>query len=369
MRLRDLHIPQLEECRLYDTVDLMIRTGYRYRDPNATATFAALSGEAMRYKRPGTRAIAAAAEGASGCGKTEAALRCFGLYPRQCLMHDSFPRLLGPHMQVVWLSADVPSSGKSEDLARTLMTTWLRDTGSDRFTALLAKERFSNPLQALEEWRQVALAHSLGILHLDEVQNFFKLGTLEQRRKRKSGDGPPELSIIEDQCLKWVLTLLNTWGLPILFTGTPDGIGALTKRLSTMERFATGGYHAFGVFETWDDPAYKQSFLGQLGRYQYLERKLAIDDDIAKLILELSGGIRRIIVALWIAGQRIALERVTDDFRATDLVTAANTFLAPLAPAVAAIRSKDPIRMSRFEDLVSRDPTFWLRFWSNMSSV
>ena len=30
-------------------------------------------------------------------------------------------------------------------------------------------------MRALEEWRQVARAHILGVLHLDEIQNLFKL--------------------------------------------------------------------------------------------------------------------------------------------------------------------------------------------------
>lgn len=367
MQLQGFHVPPLEENRLYETMDLMIRTSYRYRDPNAAATFADLSCETVRHKRPGVPAMGAAAEGPSGTGKTEAVLRSLGLYPRQCIVHESFPRMIGPHMQVVWQSVDVPPSGKSEDLARTLMTSWQDTTETARFAHLLAKERFRNPLQALEEWRQVARAHFLGILHLDEVQNFFKLQSLEKRRSRKAGDRPPELSISEDNCLKWVLTLLNRGGFPVLFSGTPDGIGALTRRLSTLERLSVRGFHPFRLFESTDDAAYRTTFLGQLSRYQYLQRKLVIDDAVAELILELSGGVRRILIALWIAAQRIALERQDDAFLKEDLVTAANTLLAPLAPAVAALRSKDPLKMERYEDLVSNDATFWPRFWGSMA--
>jgi hypothetical protein len=281
--LTQFHLPPKEDIRVSETIDLMIRSGYRNRDPAYSGTMAVLSGEAPRRKRLGVPALAAAVEGPSGSGKTESIRRSLARYPRQVIRHETFPQFLGPHSQVVWLSVDVPSSGKAEDLARALMTTWQRDVGSDRFAPLLTKERFRNPLQALEEWRQVAIGHFLGFLHLDEVQNFFKLDTLERRRRRADATGVPELSIIEDHCLKWVLTLLNTWGIPVMFSGTPDGIGALTKRLSNMERFATGGYHAFGLFESASEEAYRRTFLGQLAQYQYVTHKLDMNAMIRRM--------------------------------------------------------------------------------------
>ena len=366
MQLRDFHIPREVEGRLFETIDLMVREGYRYRDPAQPSTFATLSGEAMRRKRPGMPALAAACEGISGGGKTEASLRCLNSYPQQVIRHESFPGFIGAHLQVVWLSVDVPPSGKAEDLARALMIAWDRVTCSGRFTSLLAKERFKNPMQVLDEWRQVAASHFLGILHLDEIQNFFRLGSLEQRRKRKARDGPPELSIVEDQCLRWILTLLNTWGIPVLFSGTPDGIGALTKRLSTLERITTGGYHALQPFGSWDEEPFRKSFMGQLGHYQYVNTKLAISDGLAELVFSLSGGVPRVIIALWIAANRLALEEPQDTLTLDHFTKAADTFLAPLGPAIAALRSQDPQRLAKYEDLVSRDLTFWPRFWESI---
>lgn len=37
------------------------------------------------------------------------------------------------------------------------------------------------------------------------------------------------------------LYLTNSGQIPLLVSGTPDGIGALTKRLSTLERITTMG--------------------------------------------------------------------------------------------------------------------------------
>ena len=75
------------------------------------------------------------------------------------------------------------------------------------------------------------------------------------------------------------------------------------------------------------------------------------------------------IIALWIAAHRVAFERTEDDLRLEDFRVAADTYLAPVAPAVAALRSNDPKRMGRYEDLAPRDHGFWSQFWGNLGRV
>ena len=367
LSLRDLHLPSIEELRLHESIDLMIRQNYRYLDPSAARTWSLISGEpTQQYKRPGAPAFGAAVEGVSGSGKSEAILRCLGTYPQQVIPHKSFFKLASGLQQVTWLSIDVPPSGRATDLAAALMTAWKKATNSTRFDRILAADR-RNGSQMLEEWRQVASSHFLGLLHLDEIQNFFKLSTLDRRRKRKVGDAAPELSIVEDQCLKWILTLMNTWQIPLLVSGTPDGISALTKRLSNAQRIVMSGYHAFAHFTSATDSAYRRIFLQQLSSYQFVATPLTINDELAQLIWEKTAGVQRLIIALWIAAHRVAFERKPDDLQLEDFRVAADTYLSLVQPAVAALCSNDPQRLSRYEDLTPRENTFWMKFWGDMS--
>lgn len=367
LSLRDLHLPSIEELRLHESIDLMIRQNYRYLDPSAARTWSLISGEpTQQYKRPGAPAFGAAVEGVSGSGKSEAILRCLGTYPQQVIPHKSFFKLASGLQQVTWLSIDVPPSGRATDLAAALMTAWKKATNSTRFDRILAADR-RNGSQMLEEWRQVASSHFLGLLHLDEIQNFFKLSTLDRRRKRKVGDTAPELSIVEDQCLKWILTLMNTWQIPLLVSGTPDGISALTRRLSNAQRIVTSGYHAFGHFTSATDSAYRRIFLQQLSSYQFVATPLTITDELAQLIWEKTAGVQRLIIALWVAAHRVAFERKSDDLQLEDFRVAADTYLSLVQPAVAALCSNDPQRLSRYEDLTPRENTFWMKFWGDIS--
>lgn len=367
MEVRDLHIPSLIERQLLQTTDLMIRQGYKYRDPRETRHWGALSGE-VPHRAAIPQASAASVEGLSGVGKTQGCLRCLSTFP-QAVQHAKFPRLVGSHIQVVWLSVEVPPSGKAGDFARALMHAWRQATGSPRFDIWLAKEKFTDPMRALAEWLQVARLHTLGLLHLDEIQNLFKFLSLKQRKVRKGIADTPELSIVEDQLLRWILELTNSGGIPLLASGTPDGMGALTKRLSTLQRMNTFGYHPFEPVSLTSGSKLEDSFLGQLSAYQYVRCRIAMDEKLATLIINLSGGIHRVIIALWVAAHRVAFERRSDDLRIEDFTAAAATYLAPMAPAIAALRTQDPAKMAKYEDLVGRDQSFWSTFWHNNSAA
>lgn len=368
MSLRDFHLPSLAERQLLQTIDMMVRQGYRYRDPKQPQTWSVLSGEESRRSILIPQAQAASVEGFSGVGKTQACLRCLNIVSPQNIQHKTFPHLKNGLLQTVWLSVEVPPSGKAVDFARDLMIAWQSATGSERFEHHLSKDRNVNAMTLLNEWRQVASTHFLGVLHLDEVQNLFRQSSLRQRKESKGKESVRELSIVEDKLLGWLLSSTNR-GTPMLYSGTPDGIGALSKRFSTSQRTTTGGYHAFEPFSNPRDKTFTDTFLATLGKYQFVKQPIVVDQALADLIVELTGGIQRLIIALWIAAHRVAFERKSDDLRIADFRTAAKTWLAPVAPAVAALHSKDAYRMAQYEDLIRRDTTFWQKFWQDTATL
>lgn len=357
--LRELHIVSREEAKLSDSLDLMIRDSYRYRDPRRATTWAALRGEGYG-SRLAPSAMAALVTGFSGTGKTSAIKNVLSTY-EQVIVHDDFPGASQPLQQVTWLSLDVPASGRSMDLATALMYEWDRVCGTNRFARPLSRFRPRGP-SLLQEFKQAASAQFLGLLHLDEVQNLFRLPSLRNRKIRGPDDF--ELSIVEDECLKYFLNMHNTGQIALTYSGTPDGMRALTKRLATTQRFITGGYHRFHHFRDTSDREYSENLLPQLMRYQFVAKPLQLNEEFATLVLELSGGIYRVIIALWVAAHRIAFERIdSDELRIADFKKAADTYLSPLKPAIEALKSQDPMQMARFEDLVQHGDDFWSTFW------
>ncbi|WP_172202581.1 ATP-binding protein [Niveibacterium sp. COAC-50] len=378
-RLRDLHIVRREDLRVADSIDLAIRESYRYRDPRLAATWGLVSAEPMLMQAPRAPAQSMVISGHSGTGKTDTVLRILHSYPAQVIKHMSFPRLEGPHFQMTWLCVDVPPNGKAESLADVLMQAW-----DDTMTRANAEHvpRFWRTREAgrrdgarmLEEWRQVATSHFLGVLVLDEVQNLFNLPALKARSRRGRVDASDdsaclELSIVEDQVLRWILTLMNTWGIALILIGTPDGVQGLMRRLAFAERAVTGGYHCMRVFGGMQDEEFSDYFLPSLTAFQGVAKPLHVSPELGALLMELTAGIPRLLVALWVAAHRVAYEHKADTLTEADIRKAAGTYLAPVMPAVAALRSNDPRQMRRYEDLLPRDWDVWSDLFAQQVSA
>jgi hypothetical protein len=371
LALRSFHVPSLEEARLFETLDLMIRQSYLVRDPRAAATWARLSGEAppapvhplVQRRMP----LVAVVEGPSGTGKTHAIHGCLALYPH-LIEHSDFPMLVNGLMQVVSLSLNAPSTGRTMDLATGFMMEWNRVTGTDRFDQELRRVSRRGQ-QSWDSCCQEAAAKFLGALHLDEVENFFQIPSLRERARSNSRWGAPEfreLRVIEDQCLKNVVVFTNVQEIPLILSGTNDGASALRRRLSSAERFAASGYHQFKPFAGADVPEFRDSIFAALGKYQFVAQPLPLDAELRALIIKLTAGIQRLIVTLWICAHRVAFERKSsDDLRLDDFRVAAATYMAPVADAVAALLSRDPNRLARYEDLLPRDERLWQSFWAS----
>jgi len=363
MRIRELHIASQADLQLWTTIDLMVRDVYRGRDPRLNTTWADLSGEVPHLRSPEDPPIAAAVLGPSGTGKSQGILRCFrGCLGDQIATHDAFPGLHGPVIQLVWLSVEVPPSGKAGDLALALMEASKRATGTDRFDEWFTKEKMRLPLRALNEWHQWAAGRFLGCLHLDEVQNFFRLQSIQQRMKRTAGGREPELSVQEDQALKWLLSIMNRGQYAVVVSGTNDGINALSRRFSTLSRLSSlGSFHPYEPFRGADDPAFCDFFLPPLIRCQLTKKKLELTPELAALLFKLTAGVPRLIVTFWLAAHRVAFERDKDELTLLDFDYASKTMLAPLAPAVLALASGNPERTRLYEDMVRTvDPSIWL---------
>lgn len=360
MRIRQLHIASQADLSLWTTIDLMVRDVYGGRDPRLNTTWADLSGEVPLLRDPESSPLAAAVLGPSGTGKSQGILRCFrGCLGKQVIPHASFPGLHGKVLQLVWLSVEVPASGKAGDLALALAEASKIATGTRRFDEWFTKERMKEPLKALNEWHQWAVGRFLGCLHLDEVQNFFRLQSIQQRKSRRGTNDEPELSVQEDRAIRWFLSIMNRGQYAVLVSGTNDGINALSHRFSTLTRLSS--FHIFEPFSGPDDPVFQEKFLPPLIACQLTRQKLELTTELADLLFRLTAGVPRIIVNFWFAAHRVAFERSGEDLSFGDFEHAAKTLLAPLAPAVLALRKGDPDRLRRYEDLVRAvDPSTWL---------
>jgi hypothetical protein len=349
--LATLHVPTEEGIKLATSIDFVLRQSYVHRRPDAPETWRRIYTRDFLTPDSFSRPLVVSVFGLSGTGKSRAIERSLSLYD-QVVVHDSFPYMVGPFKQLVWLKVDVPGSGRSADLADQLMMCTDVALGTNYFEKDLQSSRRPGPAM-LRAWLQKASAHFLGVLVLDEVQNFFKLPTKKSRQKLGEARRREPLRIIDDETIKFILTLANTSRIAIVASGTPDGMAAFASRFSTAQRMTTGGFHKLLPIVGPEDRYYKRYLLPILFKYQWFDEKLPLSPELQELLYEKSAGVPRILMFLWTYAQRCALEREGRSISKGDFDQALRTYLAPVVPAVSALMSNDPNRIFIYEDIIS----------------
>jgi hypothetical protein len=344
-----LHVPTPAGIELAQSIDVLLRQGYVHRNPAKTGTWRHIYIQDSADDHCPVQ-LAACVVGLSGAGKTSALERALSLRP-QVVVHERFPHMVRPVQQLVWLKVDVPGSGKVVDLVESLARAADAALGTT-YTADLLKGRPRGARMA-HEWLAKMACHFPGLIVLDELQNLFRIQSKVARRRSKPGERP-ELAVVEDETLKFILTLTNASKIPFVGCGTPDGIAAFTTRMSTAQRLLTGGYHRIDPHPPAKDGYFRRHLLKCLEDYQWLPEKMDITAEVADEIYRLTAGVPRICMMLWVHGQKRALTCKASALSPEHLRHAAANALAPLQPAVEALLSQDANRMAQYEDLLPR---------------
>jgi len=354
MDVRRLCVPSEPGLALATTVDVLMRQGYVHRRPSDPATWRRIydRGDDASGLDVGVQ-LAATVVGVSGAGKSTALERALHLKP-QMVIHDRFPHLSGPVRQLLWLKADVPASGKLKDLVMAWACAADEVLGTD-YAEVIMRGRERSGIGMAREWAARMACHFPGLLVLDEIQNLFKIQTKSVRRSVSGRRETMLLRIVDDEALKFVLTLTNTNKFPLIVCGTPDGLRAFGTRMSTSQRLITGGLHYFGHAADGNDDFLRKRLLPRLFDYQWLPNRLVLEDGVAALVHSFTAGLPRICAALWVHAHRRALAVNAKGLGVEHLKYAAAHTLAPLQPAVQALLSGDPAKMAMYEDLVGPD--------------
>jgi hypothetical protein len=346
--VRSFSVPDEASVALARALDRMLRSACMARHPASPATArllyssydAALPGE----QQPRGMFV----QGLSGVGKTTALQRSLSRYP-QCYEHREFPAFVGGLRQLVWLHIDVPATGKLKDLATSLIfaTAAALDLDSDYIDRVMAGRRTGTEL--FRAWSQLAKAHFLGVLVLDEAQNIFRLTALNERKSPKSD----HLRVAEDALLKELLLFINSSQVAVVLSGTPDAAALLSRRMSIAQRLTSYGYHELDPFSGPDDIAFKAHFLPALLRFQFAEPRLGNSEELRTLLYQATAGIRRLIRMIWESAHVIAA-RQEEQLDLPHIKSAINQSGGTIQPAVRALLSGDPVRLREYEDLLRR---------------
>ena len=187
---------------------------------------------------------------------------------------------------------------------------------------------------------QIANAHTIGLLVIDEIQHLSK--------SRSGGS---------EKMLNFFVTLVNTIGLPVLLIGTPKAREIFELDLRSARRSAGFGafyWETIPQFDRKGSPNLEwRAFTDSLWKLQLLQdRELTLSDDVRNTWYELSQGVMDIVVKLFVLSQLRALAIGREKITSGLLKSVYETELKPVHPMLAALRSGKAEKIAQFSDLV-----------------
>jgi hypothetical protein len=286
----------------------------------------------MTRKAIGTNNSASSAVllGMAGMGKTLTTEEILNGVPE--VIEHTFPVMM---KQVVWLKLDCPHKGSVRALCidffaemdRILGTSYKRQYASSRATEE----------SMMSDMALVANLHALGVLVIDEIQH---LGRVREDN---------------DVLLKFLVTLINKIGVPVLLVGTTAASDIVRKTLRLGRRSVGLGSASWDRYERSD--ADWSEFVDDLWSYQWTAVETPLDDALREALYDETQGIVDLAVKLYILAQMRAIRRGESggNERITPIILrrVAKEELAIVRPLVDALRSGDRRRIEKYGDMSS----------------
>lgn len=331
-RLRTVVQPFLLHLELESLLSLLIRRGYVGRNPTSASTVRhlhSLSGAQRYHDAFKSTADTFSVVGLSGIGKSTALHAILSLYP-QTIRHERYEGQQFVHTQITWLKLDCPRDGSLGGFCQQFFHAVGQALGDQDYHK---RHRHRNINDALQQMEQVASTFFIGALLIDELQNLHLA---------KTGG--------KESMLNFFLHLVNNIGIPVVFIGTNSMISLFSDVMRVARRSCGGGMIEFNRFEKEDD---EWRFLVEnLWSYQWCKQKAELTPEIFDVLYEHTQGVTDFLVKLLVLSQRYAIQSGSECLTAETIIKVSNSKMQILRPALSALRSRDPNRMRKFDDLL-----------------
>lgn len=339
MRLGRYFEPLERQIQLADRFGMLLRQGYIGRNPLTHDYIRHLQNGAERIeaksltiptRQPAENtATSFALAGCSGIGKSKAIEKVLHQYP-QCIQHTEPFSLL----QITWLKLDCPHQGSPKQLCINFFSAVDRLIGTNYFNWY--GSRRASVDEMMVHMAHVANLHALGVLVIDEIQHL-----------NKTKIGP-------DALLNFLVTLVNTIGVPVILIGTLSAIPLLQENFRQARRASGLGsliWDRMPKGKAWD------YFIGQLWRYQWTRVPTEISSEIRDVLYDESQGILDIVVKLFMLAQlrvvSIGEVRNSPEVLTVELLRkVAREDFQVVRPMLDALRANDTKALLKYDDLL-----------------
>src|SRR5699024_7169193 len=267
--------------------------------------------------------------GYSGIGKTTTINSILRHYP-QVIIHNEYKGMHYNQIQLVWLNLEAPVNSSLKALCLQFFMRIDDVLGTNNYKKHVSRNTSVDNMLPLIS--QVAHNIGLGLLIIDEVQNIKKRGA--------------------DQLMNFFVYLINS-GINLCLIGTPSAYDLLGKELRITRRL-TG--NAEIIFNNMKNNEEFDFFLQSMWNYQWLQQKSDYSEDYRDVIYEETQGISDLIIKLFVYAQQEAIYTGKEQLSIQLLKKVARDKFKLLQPMLDAIRSGNPHKIAKYEDIRLLEP-------------
>jgi len=342
-KVKDFIQPFPEHLRLESIISILIRNSYKSRNPfdiqtkrkiqvlNNIKNIEEYSAEDIEYAYKGftTTAECALICGVSGAGKTTAIMRVLRLYP-QVIRHETYKGKPLTRTQIVWLKVDCPHDGNFSTLCRYVFKAIDQLTGErweDKYGYLT-----HSPSTMIMHLTTLLTNYNVGVLVIEEIQHLSKV-------KKNEGE----------DMLDFLITLTNMFSVPIVFIGTSTAKSLFQKNFRLARRIESGGYVEMPPLK--EGSSEWVTFVETLWDFNVLEEETYFDEEIQHVFYDECQGVIALAVLLFMCSQSRAMLNQMKQLTPGLIRDTSKKDLALTQPMIAALRSGDPLKIAKFDDI------------------
>jgi hypothetical protein len=338
LRLGRYFEPLERQLQLAERFGILLRQGYIGRNPNTPSyihrlhngidTINAKSVYIETRQPIDNTANSFALIGCSGNGKSTGTEQVLIQYP-QCIQHTHPVSLI----QIVWLKLECPSQGSTRQLCINFFSTVDRLIGTN-YLAQYGKVKNGVDVM-MAHMAHVANLHAIGVLVIDEIQHLStsKIGS--------------------EGILNFLVTLVNTIGIPVILIGTMSAIPILQTNFRQARRASGLGSLTWDAMPNNNAWSY---FINKMWVYQWTQDFTPMTPEIEQVLYEESQGIIDIAVKLFMLTQ-LRIISIREVKEGSEVITpalihrVAREDLRIVQPMLNALRAGDKKALEKYDDL------------------
>lgn len=338
LRLFEFVHPRSCQLELVERIGMLIRFGYKYRNPllgqhQASILDAADRRDARSLDLVSPRGLISTACGMTllghpGMGKSLSVDLALSQYPR-VIVHDFAYHVV----QVPWLKIECPEVGGRKQFCIAFFQA-LGDRVGQNYRAQYAKER-RGPDEMVLDVQSLCQVHAVGVIVIDELQHALR-----------NVEGPQPL-------MDFLVRLTNIVGVPILPVGTMAASKIVDETLRSARRAVGLGqpnWERLREGADWD------RLVRELWKFQWTDQPTPFSTEIGKELYHQTQGIIDLLVKLYMLCQFRAISigegRKSPEMLTVSLVqSVAAEEMKLVQPLVHAMRTNRADLIEKYSDL------------------